>query len=887
MKGEITLAIDQIKINSTAYDIGASASNISFNKSGTSLDATNVQSAIVEIDGDVSALGNNKVDKVNGKGLSTNDFTDAAQTKLSGIETGAQVNTITGVKGSAEQDYRIGNVSISKADIGLANVDNTSDVNKPISTATQNALNNKVDKVTGKGLSTNDYTTAEKDKLDTVSEYANHVNVTRYGTEGTKIATISCDGIDTDIYNGGSGPSNAMIKGVDYVTAGKASGSTLGTKATAEGNEVIPSGDYSHAEGSFTSAMGDYSHAEGRYTFAGNYAHSEGQFSSGAGSYSHAEGQYTFAGGSSAHAEGDRTSALGSYSHAEGNGTSAASVADHAEGQETSAYNYSHAEGNNTYAYGNSHAEGLTTMAGSYSHAEGSSTCAVGESSHAEGNYTVARNPYAHAEGQGTSAFGESSHAEGYHTYTNGTQGNHAEGVNSSATGFISHAEGRGTLASGNQSHAEGNGTTAHTNSHAEGSYTYANNYSHAEGGNTNAIGDYSHAEGYYTTASEDYSHASGYKTCASGIGAHAEGGYTTASVTVTNVASGINSHAEGGSYEGGQFYSTYAIGESSHAEGIKTTAYSNSSHAEGYKTYASGHESHAEGDRTHALGVGGNGANHSEGSQTTAYGDCSHAEGEKTYSVGLSSHAEGLKTSSIGQTSHAEGGITTAYGNFSHSEGAYTIANDKGTHAEGFHTCAIGEYQHVEGKYNIADSTMAHIIGNGTSTTRSNAFTVSWDGDVTAGRSNGLTNDNKLPTGADVKAYVDAHSLPDVTTSDNGKVLSVVEGVWDKADGNQFFVVTSTDNKPSNMPVTIINKVQDGKNVLFKDSDGKIYNYSGYTTEEVDVGADFPFRYHTIWFVHVSIDSGTTPKLYIATIKDKNYSQGNVSITSKTITTT
>ena len=201
------MAIDQIKINSTAYDIGASASNISFNKNGTSLDATNVQSAIVEIDGDISALDNNKVDKVNGKGLSTNDFTDAAQTKLSGIEIGAQVNTITGVKGSAEQDYRIGNVSISKTDIGLANVDNTSDVNKPISTATQNALNNKVDKVTGKGLSTEDYTTAEKDKLGTVSEYANHVNVTRYGTEGTKIATISCDGIDTDIYASGSGGS--------------------------------------------------------------------------------------------------------------------------------------------------------------------------------------------------------------------------------------------------------------------------------------------------------------------------------------------------------------------------------------------------------------------------------------------------------------------------------------------------------------------------------------------------------------------------------------------------------------------------------------------------------------------------------------------------------
>lgn len=39
----------------------------------------------------------NKVDAVPGKGLSTNDFTDELQTKLEGIEAGAQVNTIEAV----------------------------------------------------------------------------------------------------------------------------------------------------------------------------------------------------------------------------------------------------------------------------------------------------------------------------------------------------------------------------------------------------------------------------------------------------------------------------------------------------------------------------------------------------------------------------------------------------------------------------------------------------------------------------------------------------------------------------------------------------------------------------------------------------------------------
>ena len=103
---------------------------------------------------------NDKVDKVTGKGLSANDYTNAEKTKLSGIETGAQKNTITGVKGSAETTYRTGNVNITATNIGLGNVDNTSDANKPISNATQTALNNKQSKITANGILKGDGTGA-------------------------------------------------------------------------------------------------------------------------------------------------------------------------------------------------------------------------------------------------------------------------------------------------------------------------------------------------------------------------------------------------------------------------------------------------------------------------------------------------------------------------------------------------------------------------------------------------------------------------------------------------------------------------------------------------------------------------------------------------------
>lgn len=79
----------------------------------------------------------NKVDKVAGKQLSTNDYTTAEKNKLANIAAGAQVNTVTSVAG------KTGAVTLGKGDVGLSNVDNTSDAAKPISTATQAALNTK------------------------------------------------------------------------------------------------------------------------------------------------------------------------------------------------------------------------------------------------------------------------------------------------------------------------------------------------------------------------------------------------------------------------------------------------------------------------------------------------------------------------------------------------------------------------------------------------------------------------------------------------------------------------------------------------------------------------------------------------------------------------
>ena len=89
-------------------------------------------------------LDTRKVDKVAGKDLSTNDYTDEEKKKLEGIEAGAQKNTVTSVAG------KTGDVVINKDDVGgLQDVLDSKQDNLPFTSApsesnkvvTQNELN--------------------------------------------------------------------------------------------------------------------------------------------------------------------------------------------------------------------------------------------------------------------------------------------------------------------------------------------------------------------------------------------------------------------------------------------------------------------------------------------------------------------------------------------------------------------------------------------------------------------------------------------------------------------------------------------------------------------------------------------------------------------------
>ena len=162
-----------------------------------------------------------KVDKVDGKGLSTNDYTTTEKNKLSGIASGAQVNVLETIKvnntalthsskavnvtvptKTSDITNDSGFITISDVPEGAVastttpNMDGTASAGTEVAFARGDHVHpsdtTKVDKVDGKGLSTNDYTNAEKTKLGGIATGA-EVNQNAFANITVGSTTIQAD----------------------------------------------------------------------------------------------------------------------------------------------------------------------------------------------------------------------------------------------------------------------------------------------------------------------------------------------------------------------------------------------------------------------------------------------------------------------------------------------------------------------------------------------------------------------------------------------------------------------------------------------------------------------------------------------------------------------
>ena len=388
------------KLNSTrSFTIGKTAKNVDW--SG----AVSFSQAEISDNASTSAAG----------WMSKDD-----KTKLNGIETGAQVNTITGVKGGSESSYRTGNVNITATNIGLGNVTNNKQV-KGLSSGTTN--NNLVawgsdgytvaDSGIAKGsvatklaLSGTNYSassntiTVTKANLQSAVQDSSLVLMT--AAERTKLASIDTSG------------NYVTVGGTQTVTGAKTfSALTSFTDSVTMGYGLSATGSNSVAMGANSTASGDYAHAEGCNTIA-------------SGQGAHAQGEYSKASGEGAHAQGWLTYAIGDYSHASGLGTFATSNYQTVIGQ----YNYRTVDnsgdepifdaGNYAFIIGNgtiTSRSNALTVDWDGSVASGNDVTASGESSIATGRETVASGFYSHAEGLYSVASSTCSHASGEGTY--------------------------------------------------------------------------------------------------------------------------------------------------------------------------------------------------------------------------------------------------------------------------------------------------------------------------------------------------------------------------------------------------------------------------------------------------------------------------------------
>lgn len=198
-----------------------------------------------------------KVDKVEGKGLSTEDYTTAEKTKLAGIEANANnytlptasASTLGGIKvganlaidsstGALSGDYS--NASTSAAGLmsatdkakldGIAEGATAITVDSAISSTSTNpvenqaiytALSGKVDTETGKGLSSNDYTDAEKTKLAGIEAGANAYTLPAATTSalgGVKVGSnlaVDANGVLSGNYSNASSSAAGLMSAAD------------------------------------------------------------------------------------------------------------------------------------------------------------------------------------------------------------------------------------------------------------------------------------------------------------------------------------------------------------------------------------------------------------------------------------------------------------------------------------------------------------------------------------------------------------------------------------------------------------------------------------------------------------------------------------------------
>ena len=178
----------------------------------------------------------------------------------------------------------------------------------------------------------------------------------------------------------------------------------------------------------------------------------------------------------------------------------------------------------------------------------------------------------------------------------------------------------------------------------------------------------------------------------------------------------------------------------------------STSASAIGYFTTASGDGTLATGRDSKAIG-----------DWSTAMGYKSESNGNNSIAMGNRSKANGYTSLAMGYEAIANGDYSTATGQWSEAIGSHSTAMGKSSKANDYSSLVIG-YYNLSGNTVTGSATQANtantafVIGNGTFSSRSDAFKVMANGDTTV--SNDLTIGGDVVVSSDLRLKANIVSL-------------------------------------------------------------------------------------------------------------------------------
>lgn len=217
---------------------------------------------IGELQTKVSDIDDNKVDKVTGKGLSKNDFTDDYKAKLDNLDTNIS-ETLAGKADKTEvltktntaaftptADYQPATKKyVDDNKTQIADNLTTEDSGKALSAKQGKILNtNKVDKVSGKGLSANDYTDAEKAEVAKVKDKVDKVSGKGLSTNDfTSAYKTKLDNLDTNLSGKVDKITGKGLSTNDYTNAEKAEVAKIKDKVDKATGKGLSTNDFTAA----------------------------------------------------------------------------------------------------------------------------------------------------------------------------------------------------------------------------------------------------------------------------------------------------------------------------------------------------------------------------------------------------------------------------------------------------------------------------------------------------------------------------------------------------------------------------------------------------------------------------------------------------------------